>query len=542
MVKASVKSGAYAPLDRQWRATCRFLLGEDIGPLSDYADWLYEGNGPRFEVKSCISGQPVVFPHQFFPESARFASFEEVDLDQKFPPLSINEIKDMDSLLSAISERAIYCGNMVMGNSSAVEESTVITDSHFILHSERFAFSKYLAYSTRGNYNENLFGCWGVGPTSFCIKSRALTSCTRCFNVLKADYSSDLFFSHGLLNCSDCIFSFHLKNRRNCVGNLALPREKYLELKGKLLSETRERLRKEKRLDFIVDMFVKIKPDYSLLKHVSGGQGKAKAAPKTESSRIERAFAETCNILLGKPIGRLDDFSEWLSQGKPLLCASGKSCVSGQSIILSEFARADEYPKGRLVSDTEADEFGSLLTVEENELDSISLSSAGKIISKIAYFCPIWLVGKVADCTDSPNVIDSSGCHHGWLFMQSKDCAYCSISRNNESSFGCREAVHSSFSLNCHFSVKLSRCFECDSCNSCSGCYFCHNCENVHDSMFCFNTKNKKYAIGNVEVGREKFMSAKKILLDWINAHLAKSRSLPLDIYSISAYRKEKGK
>ncbi|MEI6577303.1 MAG: hypothetical protein WCO63_14090, partial [Bacteroidota bacterium] len=67
--------------------------------------------------------------------------------------------------------------------------------------------------------------------------------------------------------------------------------------------------------------------------------------------------------------------------------------------------------------------------------------------------------------------------------------------------------LSSEFNIRCFNSVKLSRCLEADFCRDCSGIYFSHNCENVHDSMFCFNVKNLRHAIGNVEVGREKFMA-----------------------------------
>jgi hypothetical protein len=51
--------------------------------------------------------------------------------------------------------------------------------------------------------------------------------------------------------------------------------------------------------------------------------------------------------------------------------------------------------------------------------------------------------------------------------------------------------------------------------------------------MFCFNTKNKRYAIGNTEVGKEKFLEAKKALQSWLLSQLEKNRSIDLDIYNI---------
>jgi hypothetical protein len=61
---------------------------------------------------------------------------------------------------------------------------------------------------------------------------------------------------------------------------------------------------------------------------------------------------------------------------------------------------------------------------------------------------------------------------------------------------------------------------------------FCHNCENLQNSMFCFNTKNKNYAIGNVEVGREEYMRIKKMVLDEVNAELDKTGALKRSVFS----------
>ena len=51
--------------------------------------------------------------------------------------------------------------------------------------------------------------------------------------------------------------------------------------------------------------------------------------------------------------------------------------------------------------------------------------------------------------------------------------------------------------------------------------------------MFCFNIRNKKYAIGNVEVGREKYMQIKKILLAQLNEELSKKNEVSLSIYNL---------
>jgi len=53
--------------------------------------------------------------------------------------------------------------------------------------------------------------------------------------------------------------------------------------------------------------------------------------------------------------------------------------------------------------------------------------------------------------------------------------------------------------------------------------------------MFCFNAKNLRYAVGNVEVGRERFMEMKKKLLGEIARELEGKKGLRWGIYNIGA-------
>jgi hypothetical protein len=51
--------------------------------------------------------------------------------------------------------------------------------------------------------------------------------------------------------------------------------------------------------------------------------------------------------------------------------------------------------------------------------------------------------------------------------------------------------------------------------------------------MFCFNVKNLKYAVGNVEVGREQFLRLKKLLTDEIASSLEKKHDYGRSVYGL---------
>ena len=54
--------------------------------------------------------------------------------------------------------------------------------------------------------------------------------------------------------------------------------------------------------------------------------------------------------------------------------------------------------------------------------------------------------------------------------------------------------------------------------------------------MFCFNAKSLSYAIGNVELGKEKYLEIKKKILEEIHSKLKKDKRLDLNIYNISDF------
>ena len=518
-------------LDRQWAATCRILLGQEIGELSEYKKWLYEGNGPRVTKKSSVSGKEVVYSSDKYPENSKWLRHDEADYNGKYEPLGINDVKDIDSILDAVRERIAYAGNIVLGNSKFVEDSTTISDCYYILHSERVAFSKNVAYSSRGGYSENIFGCYGFGPASFSMKSYGITESTRIFMASKVDFSSDIYYSHGLSNCTECIFSFNLRSRRHAIGNLVLPKDKYAGLKKKLVAEMTEKLRKEKRLVSISKLTEQGKPDYSALKF-AGNKIKLKNEQYNKSV-IEEAFRQTTKVLLGMPLENIDDYADWLKNGSNVLLKQGRSCLSGEGIIQPDYAGFMDYPSDRLLTQDESNVIAEKLALSEDELTKLSIETASMTLQKIAYFCPYWLAGKLRNNIESPLNIDSIDCYAGILFIRSKRCAFSFSPRSCEYCFGSREGRHVSFSINSHFSTRITRCFEVDHCSDCSDSYFCHNCENVRDSMFCFNVKNLKNGIGNSQTTSDVYERAKVTLLEWINKGLAEKKKPGISIFSL---------
>ncbi|MBS3069208.1 hypothetical protein J4441_02475 [Candidatus Micrarchaeota archaeon] len=523
------KTQAYAQANAKWKAVVKLLLGVEPRELKAHEEWLYDPPVKRMERKSSISGKPVVYAQAGYAQGAKCVSLDEIEFGKEEGGVDLGNVRDIAMLADAVRGKICYAGNIVLGNSKFVEKSTNIIDSFYVYHSEKIAHGKNIAYSSVGSQeSECVFGSHGFGKISFMVKAKSVMNSTRCLELHKSEYCTDCYYSHGLYNCSDCIFCFNLRNRKYCIGNLELPAEKYFGVKKRILKELGEKLLAQRRLPALTGMFEGIMPD---LENVGGiVRGKAPAKKQQDKSRIERAFEKTTGIIFGRAYPHIDRYGEWLSRftaGKTL----GASCASKERLVVPDHVNFCEFPKDRLVLLWEADLLGENLKIGEEEAMGISLENSPKAISKIAYFCVEWEMGNTANNIEAQLNLGSTDCYRSILNVYSKLCAYDYWPRDSECLFGCNEGRSSSFCIKCYHSENLQRCFEVDTSKNCSDCFFCHNCENVHDSMFCFNVKNMKYAIGNVEVGRERYLQVKGTVLDGLKKELEKTGGIKRSVF-----------
>ncbi|MFH1393392.1 MAG: hypothetical protein ABII71_03840 [Candidatus Micrarchaeota archaeon] len=244
-------------INHSWKATCRILLGDEIGDIDDYQDYLlqYVSNGKN--VQSSISGKDVIVPANGSYGSAKFISNDEREkyaaLTGKFE-LNLDEIKDIDSITDALKERIYYSGNVVLGNSKDVGLSNRISNSTSVYRSEGLSDSKHSGYCCMVRYADHAFGCSTGGDCKFSIKAFEVYKTMRCMETLRVYTSSDCYYSSNLESCSDCMFSFNQRNSRNMIGNLQLPPERYAAIKAKLVGDFRENLRAKKKVMSIVEL------------------------------------------------------------------------------------------------------------------------------------------------------------------------------------------------------------------------------------------------------------------------------------------------
>ena len=521
-------------LDKAWRSTCRVLFGEEVGGLSDCAEWLKEyGEGIRSE-KSAISGKSVAFSQNDYAQGAPFVAFDEIDYSRKFAPLSINEIKDIDGLVSAVRERMQYTGNVVLGHSSNVSDSSNVVDSHFVTCSSAVSTSKYIGYSWYVKESEYCFGLFGTERGMHSVKCMG-SDLTRCFECHMVNYLSDCYYCAKTQNCHECFFCFGMENGSHAIGNTQIEKGKYLQLKAKLLSEISEGMRGGKGA-------------LSLLRLIEGCSGHNQDARLRfdeerelpfDISPIDQAFGRTCSLLFGREMGPMEKFRGFLNRHVPQNVVL-RSPLSGKETVVCGY-RAHLLRKyalqKRLATEEEMRSIGrcaGLVSLEGIRLDSGDLVAR---MHPIAYTNLDKVAGNCSNFKNCGVIIEAQDCCNGSAFDYSKKCAYDFWVSHDEAVFGSCATFYSSFALKSFYSNDMTRCFECDGCKSCADAYFLHNCENVRDSMFCFNAKNLANAIGNASLPPEQYRRIKSAIVQQLADELEKKKDLKWDIFSIGAGR-----
>lgn len=520
----------YAELNRKWEATCRLLFGREVGELKKYEKWLSEFMEEMGNAKCGVSGEEVRHVSPEYCEGSRRVAHSEVDFEKKFAPLSINEIKDVESIVQAVQERTAYAGNLVLGNSKFVQKSSGIIDSFWAHGCGTVSNSKYAAYVTNTRFSESVFGCDQIAESSYAIRSYIARKCMRAFEAWQCDTIADCIYVQYAENCAECAFCFNIRNKRNAIGNLEIGKEKYAQVRKTLGEQMADGLGRKGKLPSIIELAAGAKPPAQKMQEIARKARKKSVLENKEA--IEKGFSQTTQVVLGKPLAGIDNYERWLLRHTRSI-EECNSCASGRKIFLAKYSGLLQYPRDKLLSLEEARIAGEGLKFNEQEALGAEMESIGGVLGKIALFCPERDVGTNSNIVGSGLAIWSNDCYKVPNCVFSKHCAFSYWPRNSEYLFGCNVVLESAFCINCYNSQKLMRCFELESCRDCADSYYLHNCENVRDSMFCFNAKNLQYAIGNAVVGRERYLAAKKMLLERVHAQLAAKKEVSLDIYNL---------
>ena len=521
-------SESYAYNDKHFREACKVILGGEVGELKDYEGWLLTLKQPTGHANSTASGAPLALASSGYASPARFLSMAEA-FAAKPASLNINDIKDIDSLFTVARERFAYSGNLVFGNSQFVEGSSDVSDSFYVYKSARISGCKAIACSTIIKDSNYLFGCNVSSKNEYCMRCHQFTFDTRCFEACLTTNSSDAYYVYDCVGCKDIMFSFAQRNASCVIGNLALPKDRYLLLKSALIEQMRSELKAKKKLPSLADIFTQAARGPS---QITPEMKKCARKFERKASRVpvQKAFDSACGIVLGAQQGDLTRFKVWLARHnipiRKVQSALGSGCIQAGS-----YENLKALPDSRYVNIDEMRLLASLLKLAEKEASALTLTNAGETLGRILCITPQFHDGTIMNAYECPIVTWSSDCEavHGCIFM--KKSAYSTWGRDSEHLFGSAFVFDSGFCIKCYNSFKIRNCFEVDSARSSTGCYYCHNIENCHDAIFCSNAKNLRYAVCNKEVGKEEFSRVKAMLLAKVAGELKEKGECTADIY-----------
>ncbi|MFA5105762.1 MAG: hypothetical protein WC506_02260 [Candidatus Micrarchaeia archaeon] len=533
-------------MDSAWKKTCTVIFGQEIGELGQFAPYLREYlYSPLVRGKSSVSGKDVWVGTDRYCKGAKLLSQDEIGAGKpEFAgvpaELSINDIKDIDSLLESISGSFCYSGNKLFGTCSNIENVDNCSDSHFVENSYTVVSSKYVGYSAFiRNNSEFVFGSSTLINGSHLIRILGTDSLSRSFECSWTTKSSDMFFTSNCRDCSECMFSFNLRSKKYRIGNMELEKHKYLGLKKKLTAEVAQWLERKKNFPSVFS--ITSKPPEKLVaglraRGVGAGissSGKPHAKPAWDRAGVETAFTEATRLILGQGLENIDDYSAFLSERTDKIYKI--RTPFGSEAFHSHYFRGGRVPEARMVSLEEAVELGK---ADIGQGCDFTLSGIMGRLGDIAFYSVGLAEGNNRNNSEVPVQYHATDSYKVSDSTFSKKCAYCTHTQNCDSVFGSSVLmVESSFCLRCHDCVKLNACIDMDSSKNCYRCMFCHNCEGLSDCMFCFNAKNLKYAIGNVEVGREKYEKIRSRVVRELLDRLEKTGTFGFDICNLGCFK-----
>jgi len=256
---------------------------------------------------------------------------------------------------------------------------------------------------------------------------------------------------------------------------------------------------------------------------------------------LEKEFKITCKIILGEELpGGMDAYWTWLGKFIPLPIQA-KSALSGKEVWAHP---GQNYLKKvldlrRTISMDEMEK-ANLTTLVPEDIIQLSIRELIECAVKpIVFYCGNFRYGEfrnIEKCSGAGGGPGTGGSNIYYcedVYFGAKNCAYSNFTSYSENMFGCNAVPFSKFCIHAYNSSNLTRCFEVDGCTNSSDLFFCHNCEGMSNGILCFNVKSLRYAVGNVEVGPEKFMKIKKMLIERILKDLKTKHTFDIDIYNI---------
>ncbi len=519
----------YRNLNLAFKTTSKILFGEELGELSEYEKWLKKSSdyavsgGMPFNKIYKNKGNPAYVFSPYYREDANFIDYSKLS-SFKPEPLTIDEIKDIDSIREALRDKFYFVSSVILGKSEYVEKADSVIDSYFVYDSYAIESSSYVAYSNWIRQNAKyVFASLGGPDFKYVIKCAYGAHLNRAFEVYTFVNVSDAYYGHQLDNCREIMFSFNQRGKSYMIGNLSLGRDKYYALKKKLLNELREELLSNKELPSLIELVNESNlPDFPK----SSPRGKEEFQ---DFDAIDNSFKQTTKIVLKKDYA-LKDLETFLASTIKTLEGKPVETVFGNKTDYYEFIFHTYADPKRTISLSE-ESLAEALHLSEEEISSFKEIKSH--IGKIGLFRHELRGGKCFNNIKTPVSFGGVNTYRTYDVTDGKYQALNYIgSPNSDYIYGSFFVVNSSFVILSTASANIRRAFQADKCNNSSDIYFTHDVEGGIEVMFSQHIRNKSYIIGNLELDKTKYIEIKNKLLEEINNELSSKGKLSFSIWN----------
>jgi hypothetical protein len=239
---------------------------------------------------------------------------------------------------------------------------------------------------------------------------------------------------------------------------------------------------------------------------------------------IEKAWQSTCRIMLGREIGPIGAYEQYLWRFVDPYHIE-KSAISGKAVVVT-----GDYEKGsKFISGDELEGYSKL--VEKQRLDVNSIKDIDSILEALGeqfYYSGNDILGNSGQAVLSNRVVDSTYVYKAHDVFYSKYVAQTYLSKYSDYIFGGH-----SIGKGTHFAAKAfetyesSRIWEGVHIYLSQDCIYSANMENCQNCLFCFNLRSARRCIGNLELPAEKFALLKEKLQADIADTLEAKRTAP---------------
>ncbi|MBI5228069.1 hypothetical protein HY988_05760 [Candidatus Micrarchaeota archaeon] len=244
---------------------------------------------------------------------------------------------------------------------------------------------------------------------------------------------------------------------------------------------------------------------------------------------VNNAWKSTAKILFGSDIGELKEFEGYLKEA--IVGHSVSSCFSAKPL----FIMSEQYGKNSKFFDY-SNELVQFNHIASAPVDINSIKDLDSLVSAIGekiIYGANKVQGNSKFIEHSDTIIDSTAILNSSMIIRGKYLAYSYLMRDNEHTFGSESSGSSSHIVRCFYNGFLQRCFECTYSTKSSDCYFSYNLSQCTDCMFTFNSRAKRFMVGNVQLEKDSYAKLKSKLLAEITGELEKRKRLDFSIIDL---------